>query len=212
MDSNHVKKSVMKGSGTMKREQLKELGLDAEVIDKVISIHGESMSGQKTHYESLLGEKDKAIQEANDKIASFEGIDAEALKTEIADWKTKAEEAITKNAEIETKFKVDSALDAKLYEEKAKNITAVKALLPMDKITVSEEGNLIIKDGDKIEKFDDVFAPIKEKNDYMFGEATTTTTARGGGNFGNGKHRETTQEDEGSNEKMNAWIRGEKSL
>ena len=195
----------------MKREQLKELGLEPEIIDKVITIHGESMSGQKTHYENLLGEKDTIIQEANNKIASFGDIDPKALQTEVESWKTKAEEAETKYNTAQSKFKTDTALDAKLYEAKAKNITAVKALLPMDKITVSEEGNLIVKDGEEIKPFDDVFKPIQEANDYMFGETTQTKGGSGGSGFGNKKEKE-DDDNKSSNEKMNDWIRGKKEI
>src|SRR5690625_2540721 len=62
----------------MKREFLEELGLDKEVIDKIMAEHGKTIQGMKQEqeqFDSLRSEKEQLeqqLQQLNDKLAAQE--------------------------------------------------------------------------------------------------------------------------------------------
>lgn len=104
----------------MKREELKELGLDKEVIDKIMSEHGADVEALKKANEQIeqlnnqLQEKEKAITELNESIKSFEGTDEtiKALQDKVAGY----EKAESERKKAEKDAEADKILTNNILE------------------------------------------------------------------------------------------------
>lgn len=112
---------------------------------------------------ATLEEQSKAlksqIEEANKQIESFKGMDIDGIKKTADDYKSKYEAAEAKaKADLEA-LQFDHALTGALSGAKAKNATAVKALIDMNALKLA--------DG-KIIGLDEQLTKIKTDNDYLF--------------------------------------------
>lgn len=129
----------------------------------------------KEKFEAVEASK-KAVEtqmaEANKQIEAFKGMNIDEIKANADKWKTDFEAATTKHQQELAGLKLSYALDGKLTGEKAKNLTAVKALLKMDNIKL---------DGENLIGFDDQFKAIKEANPYLFDDGKEPPKAILGG-------------------------------
>ena len=69
----------------MKRKFLEDLGLEAEVIQKIMDENGKDITSLKARVDDLteqLNVKETVITEKNNKIAELEKVDVEAIKQE----------------------------------------------------------------------------------------------------------------------------------
>lgn len=147
--------------------------------------------------------KDKAIKLANltgggyvskDKFATIE-TEANGYKTQLSELNTQietlkktsgtSEELKAQFQSLQDKYngdtealnkqiadiKFNSALEIALASSGAKSTKALKGFLEMEKIKL---------DGDNLIGFDEQLKAIKEENDYLFGESTSTNTRTGG--------------------------------
>lgn len=112
----------------MKRSFLSELGLEEEVIDKIMAEHGIAIQKLKTK----IGAKDTEIQTlqgeldtTNEKLKDFEKVDVDKLKSEAEEWKSKYENFERDNAVNDFfkdyKFTSELAKKATINEFKAQN-------------------------------------------------------------------------------------------
>jgi len=147
----------------MKREELKELGLEDDVIEKVMKLHGQSTESlkQKTEAaETKAASIEKQLEEANAAIEGFKKLDVDGIKEAADDWKAKYEQA-QKDAEEQVKsLKFNHALEAALANAKAKNPIAVRALLKVDDLKLADDGRII--------GLDDQLKTVRESNDFLF--------------------------------------------
>lgn len=152
----------------MNREYLESLGLEKDVIDKVMAAHG------------------KAIGEYKDQAGKLERLSTEneSLKSQITerdkdlkDLRKNAgdnEELAKKYSELEGKYKADTekltqqlsdtklhaALDGALTAAKVRNPRTLQGLLDMDKIKLTDDG--------KLDGLDDQLTAIRKDNAYLF--------------------------------------------
>lgn len=85
----------------MKREFLKELGLDGEIIDKIMAENGADIEKHKKATEKATQDLEKykeendglktQLGEANTQINSFKEMDIDGIKASAEEWKTKYE-------------------------------------------------------------------------------------------------------------------------
>ena len=146
----------------MERKFLSDLGLEKEVIDKILDQNGTEITALKTQINTKNEELKPAreqLVEANETINGFKAVDIESIKKAADDWKQKAEKAESDAAAKISQIQFDSLLESTLSTAKAKNAKAVKALLDME--------GLKLDDG-KIIGLDDQLAKIKAENDYLF--------------------------------------------
>lgn len=146
----------------MERKFLSDLGLEKEVIDKILDQNGTEITALKTQINTKNEELKTAreqLVEANETINGFKAMDIESIKKAADDWKQKAEKAESDAAAKISQIQFDSLLESTLSTAKAKNAKAVKALLDME--------GLKLDDG-KIIGLDDQLAKIKAENDYLF--------------------------------------------
>lgn len=80
----------------MKREFLKELGLEDEVIDKIMDENGKDINKSNEKIKTLEAEVNNTkelLTNANKEIDSYKSMDIEAIKKSAEDYKTKFETA-----------------------------------------------------------------------------------------------------------------------
>lgn len=142
----------------MKRKFLEDLGLESDVIQKIIDENGKDINTLKAQIDNLnseLSAKDITIQEKSSKIAELEKVDVEAIKKEQFEL-GKAEGS----KEIEV-FKKQNALDKALQGYKAKDISILNKMLDMEKVKFNDNYEII-------EGLEEQINPLKESHDYLF--------------------------------------------
>ena len=135
----------------MTRKQLEDLGLTKEQVDSVMKINGDDIENAKgtasTEIKNLQTEVEGLKTQVGDRDKQLETLKASAGDN--ADLKKKIEELQTENATAKAsheselnQLKIDFAVEKALIGAKAKNITAVKALLDLKDAKFDKEGNV----------------------------------------------------------------------
>ena len=148
----------------MKREFLKNLGLEDEAIDKIMDENGRDIEKAKSGLKELEDKVtllENQITEKNTKIEEMakSSDDAESLKNKIKELQDLNE---TQKKAIE-QSKIDSAIELALVNSKAKNTKAVKSLLDLT--------NAELVDG-KIKGLEDQIKKLQESDGYLFNSET----------------------------------------
>lgn len=151
----------------MKREFLKELGLEDETIEKVMAEHGKSVaesSKAKEELETLKSEnealkeqittRDKDLEELKNSAGANQGLTEKYAELE-AKYQKEKEDWESNLAEVQK----NSALEIALTQNKAKNIKAAKALLNLDELQ--------FKDG-ALEGLEEQLKALRESDSYLF--------------------------------------------
>lgn len=143
----------------MEKKQLEDLGItDSETLKAVMKINGDDIEAAKKNAEKeAKAEAQKTIDsmqtqldDANKKIDSFKDIDPAKLQQEVADWKTKAEEADKARHELES----DSAAKDLLRNAGVTDPLSLSALLlEFKKKELKFENNNFIGASEIIEGF-----------------------------------------------------------
>lgn len=151
----------------MTRDELKELGLAEEQIEKVMASHGKALNnykekadkadgleGQISDYKDQLKDRDSQLEELKKKATGNEDLLAqiEQLKEDNAAAQKELQQKLDKQA-------FDFSLEKALTAEKVKNPKAVKALLDVEKIKL---------DGETMLGLEDQLKAIKESDAYLF--------------------------------------------
>lgn len=133
----------------MKRKFLEDLGLEKEVIDKILDENSTDIGKAKGSLETIKTERDKLKNDLADRDKQLEILknstgDVESMKKQIADLQSENKKKDNDHATELKKLKVDTAVTAALTGAKAKNAKAVKALLELDldKIELLDDGTI----------------------------------------------------------------------
>lgn len=139
----------------MKRKFLEDLGLEKEVIDKIIDENSADIGKAKGELETVQkdltdakAEVDTLKGQITDRDKQLETLknstgDVEAMKKQIVDLQADNKAKDTAHAAEMKQLKVNNAIDAALVAAKAKNVIAVKALLKdVDKSELAEDGSV----------------------------------------------------------------------
>lgn len=131
----------------MKRNFLEDLGLEKEVVDKIMAENGKDIENAKANYDELkaelktanatIADRDNQLKELKDSAKGNEDLTAKIAELE----KQNKDEAKNHKAEIES-LKINNAIDKALATFKAKTPKAVKAMLDMENIKLDEDGNI----------------------------------------------------------------------
>lgn len=164
----------------MKREFLKNLGLEDEAIDKVLNENGKDIEAVKTKYGDYDDLKTQ-LSEANKQIQDFKGMDIDGIKTAAADWEKKAKAAETDRDHKVRDLKFNYALEGALRDSKARDTKSVLAHINREALEF-DEGSGSIKGLDK------QIESIREKHGYLFenGESHPRFSDKTGGEPSNG--------------------------
>lgn len=171
------------GAISMKREDLKNLGLSDEQVDKVMSEHGKDMTSLQEKVSNLSTERDGLQSQLSERDKQLDGLqksskNVDELNAQIkqlqSDNKKVNEEWQTKLATQTKNFKIETAL----REANAKNIKAVLPFIESDKVTI---------EGDSLKGLDEQIKAIKANESYLFSEDKPTPKINIGGKFTNGE-------------------------
>lgn len=139
----------------MKRKFLEDMGLEKEQVDKILDENSQDIGKAKGDSEKIqkdldaanaevkslkgqISDRDKQLETLKNSTGDVEGMKQEIAKLQ-ADNKAKDD---AHAAEIK-QLKIDAAIDSALTGAKAKNNTAVKALLKdLDKAELAEDGTI----------------------------------------------------------------------
>lgn len=157
----------------MKKEEFVKLGVDEETAGKLEKASQEELKGfiPKTRFDEVNTEKNKLQKDLDDRDKQLENLknstgDVEGLKKQIADLQAenkKNDEA--HKAEVK-QLKIDNAVNAALISAKAKNTTAVKALLKdLDKAEFADDGT--------IKGLSDQITALQKSDSYLFDANTS---------------------------------------
>ena len=132
----------------MKRKFLEDLGLEKEIIDKIMDENGNDINAAKKEFENVIGERDKYKADVMDRDKQIESLkksagDNEELKKQIESLQSDNRAKEEAHAAEIKKLKIDTAIESALIGAKAKNSLAVKALLKdLDKAEIQEDGTI----------------------------------------------------------------------
>lgn len=167
----------------MKREDLKEIGLDDEAVDKVFGLYGKSVEkikDERDSFKSQVDSFDEERQQLNNQLKDRskeldtlrEDVEAgKDLKDQIELLKQSHSEKEKQMQQQLNQTKLDYELDKSLDQYGVKNSSLVKRLINQDDVKLSEEGNGLIGLDEQIEQ-------LKQTDDYLFN--TTTDSSDGG--------------------------------
>lgn len=144
----------------MQRKFLEDMGLEKDIIDKIMTENGADIEKTKTKLEAERDNYKSQLETAQNALKKFDGVDVKDLQGKIDtlnnDLKTKETEYQNKIADME----FNSALDSAISSIGAKNAKAVKALLDLDTLKSSKNQQEDIKAA---------LESVKSENDYLFG-------------------------------------------
>jgi hypothetical protein len=144
----------------MKRNFLKDLGLEDEVVDKIMAENGNDINNEKAKAEVFKNDlkvKETLVEELNTKISDLSAVDIEKLKTEQFEL---GKSEGTKEVE---NFKKSNALKTALATAKTKDVDLLAKLLDESKIEYENaDGNYTVKG------IEDQLKTIQESKPFLF--------------------------------------------
>lgn len=139
----------------MKRKFLEDMGLEKEQVDKILDENSQDIGKAKGDSEKIQKDLDAANAEVEslkgqifDRDKQLETLknstgDVEAMKQQIATLQADNKAKDDAHAAEIKQLKIDAAIDSALTGAKAKNNTAVKALLKdLDKAELADDGTI----------------------------------------------------------------------
>lgn len=159
----------------MKRKDLEALGLEKEAIDKIMYLNGEDINNEKakaTDLEEKLKASQLEVANLNKSNKDLEGNSTkiESLNKEIEELKVSNASLLVEKTNltsevesVKTGLEKKHNIDMYLIERKAKNIKAVKALIPEKDLE-----DVVFEDG-KSEELTKIVDNLMEKESYLFG-------------------------------------------
>ncbi len=158
----------------MKREDFIALGIDEELANKCEKASSEELKNYVPYerFKELVDEKNKLKTDIADRDKQFETLknssgDVEAMKEQIATLQAENKSKDEAHAAEIRQMKINSALESALIGSKAKNLTAVKALIKdLDKAELQDDGS--------IKGLEEQIAALKKSDSYLFEEAVVT--------------------------------------
>ena len=143
----------------MQRKFLEDLGLEKEVIDKIMDENGSDIENTKKKLEAERDNYKTQLETAQTALKEFEGVDVKDLQGRIdtlnKDLQNKETEYQNKIADME----FNAVLESAITKSGAKNPKAVRGLLDLDTLKSSKN------QADDITK---ALETVKSENDYMF--------------------------------------------
>lgn len=165
----------------MKTEFLTGLGLEKDVIDQIMAENGKDVNAAKEALATTkeeLKQTQEQLQTANETIEGFK--DYDDVKSQVADYKAKYEQAEADKKKIQEDYAFNSKLEAAAKKAGARAMKAIVPFMDMDTLKASKN-----QDAD-IEK---AFADLKagEETKFLFAADEPLDNPTGPLNGGGGK-------------------------
>ena len=176
----------------MKREDFIALGIDEELASKCEKASSEELKNYVPYerFKELVDEKNKLKTDIADRDNQLETLknssgDVEAMKEQIASLQAENKSKDEAHAAEIKQMKINSALESALISSKAKNLTAVKALIKdLDKAELLDDGS--------IKGLEEQITALKKSDSYLFAETTAAKPSFKGFQPGVAKKETTT--------------------
>ena len=131
----------------MKRKFLEELGLEKDVIDKIMAENGADIEAEKaktTEANTKLEDATKQLEEANNTIKDLKknNADNEALQTKVKEYEDNMK---TQKAEYEAKVRnltLDAAIEKALGGAKAKHTDLLSTKIDREKLIINADNTV----------------------------------------------------------------------
>ncbi len=146
----------------MTRKQLKELGLDADTVERLIAMHTETVEGLKAERdawqeaagqsEALKNERDRLLEQVTALETAKE--QAEQDRNQLAEAQAAREEALAREAQ-------DKVLEAALLEQGANPLAVPLLMKAMDRVGMQMENGTLAN-------AEEVLAPVREQYAAFF--------------------------------------------
>lgn len=164
----------------MKTEELKELGLEQDVIDKIFAMNGKDVDAEKAKTKKAESERDNfktQLDTAKEALGKFDGVNVEDLKAQITKLQGDLSAKDKEYAEKEAARAFDDSLNSAITAAGGKNAKAIRAMLDVDALKASKDQTADIKAA---------IDAVKKSDAYMFGSNEPHKNAVGatGGNDG----------------------------
>lgn len=158
----------MKGWETMKKDEFVKLGIDEESAKKCEAASLEELKGfiPKARFDEVNNEKkslEAAVSERDKQLETLKNStgDVESLKKRIAELQSENKTKEEAHAAEIKQLKINSVVETMLISAKAKNVTAVKALLKdLDKAELADDGT--------VKGLSEQIAALQKSDDYLF--------------------------------------------
>ena len=145
----------------MKREFLEALGIDKEIVDKIMTENGNDINKTKEKIEAERDNYKSQLETTQTALKDFEGVDVKDLQGKVTQLTT---DLTAKETEYQTKLadmEFNSKLESLITGSGAKNAKAVKALLDLESIKSSKNQDTDLQTA---------LEACKKDNEYLFGK------------------------------------------
>ncbi|MDW4104113.1 phage scaffolding protein [Staphylococcus saprophyticus] len=161
------------------RDNLREIGIDEESLEKVMTLHGQEVQGlndKVSQKESKLNElqstvdsykednkqKDNELKDLQEKAKN-----GDDLQQTISDLRQANEDREKERQKEINDLKFNHNLENKLRDVGARNVKAVRALLDSENLKFNDEENEVTGLQDQLEK-------LRESDSYLFTDSTNS--------------------------------------
>ncbi|HFQ5704741.1 TPA: phage scaffolding protein [Listeria monocytogenes] len=160
----------------MQREYLKGLGLEDEVINKVMAENGKDVTAAKQQLSEVEAERDGLKSQLTQRDKDIDDLKknsgtGEELKKQIEDLQQKNKDLESDYQSEIAETKKNSAIELALASAKAKNPKAVRALLDNDKLELTDEG---------LKGLDEQLGALQESDAYLFAQESENVAPKWG--------------------------------
>lgn len=163
----------------MKKDEFVKLGISEDLAAKAETASQEELKGYipKARFDEVNNEKKKLELDLRDRDGQLETLknstgDVEAMKKQIEDLQKANKDADDAHAQEIKQMKVDNAIENALTGAKAKNNTAVKALLKdLDKAELADDGT--------IKGLKEQIEALRKSDSYLFEANESKKTFKG---------------------------------
>ncbi|EAK9503774.1 scaffolding protein [Listeria monocytogenes] len=160
----------------MQREYLKGLGLEDEVINKVMAENGKDITAAKQQLSEVEAERDGLKSQLTQRDKDIDDLKKDSGTSE--ELKKQIEDLQQKNTDLESNYqseiaetKKNLAIELALASAKAKNPKAVRALLDNDKLELTDEG---------LKGLDEQLGALQESDAYLFAQESENVAPKWG--------------------------------
>ena len=152
----------------MKREDLKDLELSKDAIDKIMELHGKDIEATKSKVEEKIkADYEKQITERDKQLEELKKVDVTVYEQKIKEIQ---EENLKSKSDFENQLKqtkIDLSIENALIKAGAKDAKLLKSMIATDKIII---------DNDKTIGLDEQLADIKKSHGWAFADEQTSIT------------------------------------
>ena len=153
----------------MKRDQLKDLGLDEDQIKAVMDLNGEDINNAKSGNDAIVEENNALKAQIAERDKDLKNLrknakDNEELSNSYKELETKYKNDTADLTNKLNQIRLTSAVDRALSASKVRDTKAIKGFLDMDKVKLDEQGNL--------SGLDEQIKEIHQTAPYIFDEGT----------------------------------------